>query len=49
MTAYELRRHLAAEHDVRMLGADYGTLVTVHAIEHRSGAGHDHDHDGEGG
>lgn len=43
MTAYELRRHLAAEHDIRMLGADYGTLLTVHDIEHRTA--HDHVHE----
>ena len=45
MTAYELRRHLAAEHDVRMVGADYGTLLTVHDIEHRPGVDQDHTHE----
>lgn len=49
MTAYELRRHLAAEHDVRMSGADYGTLLTIHDIEHRAAAGHNHDDDHEAG
>lgn len=43
MTAFELRRHLAAEHAVRMVGADYGTLCTVHDDEHRTGQGHDHE------
>lgn len=43
MTAYELRHHLAAEHDVRMVGADYGTLLTVHDIEHRTGQDHEHE------
>jgi hypothetical protein len=43
MTAYELRQHLAAEHDVRIVGADYGTLLKVHDIEHRAGQEHDHD------
>jgi hypothetical protein len=44
VTAYELRRHLAGEHDVRMIGADYGTLLKVHDLEHRPGIGQDHDH-----
>lgn len=43
ITAYELRRHLAVEHDVRMLGADYGTLVAVHDIEHRTATDHTHE------
>lgn len=43
MTAYELRRHLAAEHDVRMTGADYGTLLAVHDDEHRRAQDHEHD------
>lgn len=48
MTAYELRLHLAGQHDVSLRGADYGTLLTVHDVEHRSGqAAHDHP-DGEG-
>lgn len=42
MTAYELRRHLQAEHGLKMVGADYGTLITVHQIEHRSDQDHDH-------
>lgn len=43
MTAYELRCHLAAEHDVRMAGADYGTLLTVHDGEHQGGQDHEHE------
>lgn len=43
MTAYELRRHLAADHDVRMVGADYGTLLAVHDIEHRAEPDHVHE------
>lgn len=44
MTAYELRRHLQAEHDVRMNGADYGALLTVHDGEHRDvNIAHSHD------
>lgn len=42
-TAYELRNHLAADHVVRMLGADYGTLLKVHEIEHRAGQDHTHE------
>lgn len=45
MTAYELRRHLAADHDIRMAGADYGTLLAVHDIEHRPGIVEDHTHE----
>ena len=45
MTAYELRRHLAADHDVQMTGADYATLLTVHDIEHRGPDGQGHIHD----
>jgi hypothetical protein len=29
---------------VRMIGADYGTLLKVHDLEHRPGIGQDHDH-----
>lgn len=43
MTAYELRHHLARAHDVRILGADYGTLLAVHDVEHRHGGDHTHD------
>lgn len=43
MTAYELRHHLRDRHQIRMLGADYGTLLTVHDQEHRI-EGQDHDH-----
>lgn len=42
MTAYQLRIHLQRVHDVRIVGADYGTLITVHDIEHRAGRDHDH-------
>lgn len=44
-TAYELRRHLAADHDVHISGADYGTLITIHTVEHRPGTtlGHHHE------
>lgn len=45
LSAYELRRHLAAEHDVRIMGADYGTLVTLHSVEHRAGVQRDHEHE----
>lgn len=45
MTAYELRRHLATDHDVKMSGADYGTLLAVHDVEHRPGVDQDHDHE----
>ena len=44
MTAYEIRRHLAAAHDVNMVGADYGTLLRVHDLEHRPGVDQDHTH-----
>lgn len=43
MTAYELRRHLAEQHDVRMIGADYATLLTIHDIEHRNMQEHEHE------
>lgn len=43
MTAYELRRHLATDHGVRIVGADYATLITVHNVEHRTPADHRHD------
>lgn len=48
-TAFELRRHLAADHDIRMSGADYATLLAAHADEHVPGVdqGHTHTHDGE--
>jgi hypothetical protein len=48
MTAYELRLHLAAQHGVRLSGADYDALLSVHDVEHRSGNA-DHEHpDGPG-
>lgn len=48
LSAYQLRHHLAIDHDVRIAGADYATLVTLYSVEHRGGsAGHQHD-DGPG-
>lgn len=44
VNAYELRRHLRHDHDINMVGADYGTLLTVHDAEHQ-GDGQDHAHD----
>lgn len=44
MTAYELRTHLRRAHGVNLLGLDYGTLLTVHDVEHRAGD-QDHSHD----
>lgn len=48
MTAYELRQHLAAHHGIRLSGADYDTLLSVHDVEHRSGQA-DHEHPDRGG
>lgn len=46
MTAYELRNHLIHWHGIRLLGADHGTLVTVHDIEHRTASSvPDHEHE----
>lgn len=45
MTAYELRRHLAAGHEVRLSGLDYDSLLAVHDGEHRGGTCQDHTHD----
>jgi hypothetical protein len=44
MTAYEMRVHLRRAHQVNMIGADYGTLLKVHDLEHRPGIAQDHDH-----
>lgn len=47
-TAYELRQHLQRQHEIRLIGADYGTLITIHDIEHRADQDHDHgDHTDE--
>jgi len=44
-TAYELRMHLQRAHGVRLAGLDYGSLLTIHDVEHRPGIGQDHEHD----
>lgn len=44
MTAYELRRHLAAQHAFDLRGAAYETLLAVHDAEHRPGVAQDHEH-----
>lgn len=43
MTAYLLRKHLAADHDIDLTGADYALLLTVHDDEHRNPQPHTHD------
>ena len=43
MTAYRLRHHLTDQHNIRILAADYGTLITVHDLEHRA-ENQDHSH-----
>lgn len=43
MTAWELRRHLAAGHDVHISGADYDTLLALHDDDHRLSQDHDHE------
>lgn len=43
MTAYELRKHLAADHGVHLTGADFALLLTIHDDEHRNPVGHVHD------
>lgn len=42
MTAYELRRHLAAEHQIQARGLDYEHLIALHEDDHHSPQGHDH-------
>lgn len=44
MNGYQLRHHLARAHALRIMGADWGTLQTLHSIEHRPGVEVDHDH-----
>jgi len=48
MTAFELRRHLAAAHDLPLHGLPMEQLVKVHDHEHLADQDHAHDHDGEG-
>jgi len=42
MTAFELRRHLAADHGIDLRGANYAQLVAVHNDDHQTGAEHIH-------
>lgn len=44
MTAYELRRHLAAMHRIVMWGAPGGFLTARHDADHHDGLA-DHAHD----
>lgn len=49
MTAFELRRHLAAQHDLPLHGLTMGQLVKIHDQDHEAvPLDHVHDHDGEG-
>jgi hypothetical protein len=48
MTAYELRRHLASDHDVRISGADYDVLLALHDDDHRTAQDHDHEEHTDG-
>lgn len=43
MTAYELRRHLAAGHDIHISGADYDVLLDLHDEDHHQPQDHDHE------
>lgn len=45
MTAYELRRHLAAAHDVSIRGAPYDVLTLIHQNEHAVTDRPDHTHE----
>lgn len=44
MTGYELRRHLAADHDIHSSGLDYAALLGLHDLEHRPGHECTHSH-----
>lgn len=48
MTAFELRRHLAADHHIDLRGANYAQLLAVHDDDHTAGADHAHDEDEAG-
>jgi len=43
MTAYQLRRHLAAQHHLHMTGANFETLALVHQVEHQQETDHHHE------
>jgi hypothetical protein len=48
MSGYELRRHLAGDHDIHVAGLAFAELTDIHAGEHfpdRSRPASDHDHD----
>lgn len=42
MTAYQLRRHLTAAHDLPTRGLPYADLVAVHDDDHRIEQDHTH-------
>lgn len=48
MTAHQLRKHLADQHEIVMWGAAYDTLLRRHDVDHRFSTEVDHVHDGEG-
>jgi len=48
MTAFELRRHLAAQHDLPLHGLTMAQLTKIHDQDHQAVLAHAHDHDGEG-
>lgn len=42
MTAFELRRHLAADHQIPSRGLNYEQLIAIHEDDHQVAQGHDH-------
>lgn len=42
MTAYQLRRHLAADHALEVRGFPYEELIALHEDDHKVAQNHDH-------
>lgn len=42
MNAFELRQHLARDHQIPTRGLAYEQLVALHEDDHRVAQGHDH-------
>lgn len=43
MTAFQLRKHLAADHGLELRGLGYAALILIHQDDHRADCDHSHD------
>lgn len=43
MTAYELRKHLATNHNLNLRGSSHEALTRIHNMDHQNAPDHNHD------